>query len=175
MGAVVIGDRFEEERDMEKRATVLAVLLSLVAFGAAAAKAHEFFYGEAGLGFSWDGAAKPGLRRAGEDLVIEGSRGGITLKVVVRSGERLPEAQHRFRLMSYFPGEWNRTPDDCRGQGWEKCGSWAWTAERTSDRGLGMAGYGPGGTYLVVLSSAAADFERLRPGMRDIQSSLRLK
>ncbi|HUT78734.1 MAG TPA: hypothetical protein VM285_13650, partial [Polyangia bacterium] len=111
----------------------------------------------------------------GGDLVVEGTFRGITLKAVVRRGEHLPESQQQFRLMSYFPGEWNQTPDDCRGRGWDKCGSWSWIAERSGDRGLGMAGYGPGGTYLVVLSSAATDFERLRPGMRAIQSSMRLK
>jgi hypothetical protein len=38
-----------------------------------------------------------------------------------------------------------------------------------------MAGFGPGGTYLVVLSCPEAEFERLRPVMRAIQSSLRLE
>jgi hypothetical protein len=160
---------------MKKRASLTVAVVSLVALGAAATKAHEFVFEEAGLAFTWDKAAKPTLRHAGEDLVVEGSYGGIALNAVVRKGERIPEAQHQFRLMSYFSGEWRQTPDDCRGLGWDGCNSWAWTAERTGDRGLGMAGFGPGGTYLVVLSCAGSDFERLRPAMRQIQSGLRLR
>lgn len=150
-----------------------AVVL-LAALGAAAAEVHTLAFEKAGLSLEWDKRARPASRTAGDDIVIEGTHRGIALAVVVRKGERIPKVQHQFRLMSYFPGEWRQTPDDCRGQGWEECSSWSWTAARTGDRGLGMAGHGPGGTYLVVLSCKAADFERLRPGMRRIQSSLRL-
>ena len=52
--------------------------------------------------------------------------------------------------------------------------SWSWTAESGDLKGLGMAGHGPGGTYLFVLAAPEARFKARRPTMRKIQDSLEL-
>ena len=98
----------------------------------------------------------------------------IKVKVVVRKGEQVPAAQHRFRLMSYFPGEWNKAEEECRGAGWMSCESWSWDAESGKEKGIAQVGYGPGGTYIFVLSSKKSNFKAHRPAMRLIQESIQL-
>jgi hypothetical protein len=147
---------------------VSAVLLCGVAL--AAAKVHEFK--DVGLRLAWDAAVK--ARPAGDDVVVDGGRGGVSLKIVVRKGERLRRDTHEFRLVSYFPGEWKRIQEDCRGKGWDGCDAWTWSSERGGSKGVGMAGYGPSGTYFVVLSFPAARFDALRPLARAVEDSIEL-
>ncbi len=98
----------------------------------------------------------------------------IKIKVVVRKGEQISAAHHRFRLISYFPGEWEKAEEECRGAGWTACESWNWDAESGKEKGIAQVGYGPGGTYIFVLSSKKSDFKAHRPAVRRIQESIQL-
>ncbi len=153
-------------------ATVLAA--ALAAGGALAAKTCLYHYDDEGFSFEWAGGADVDRREASEDVIFEGSHRQVKLTAVVRAGERLPEASHEFRLMSYFPGEWKQVPAACRGSGWESCSSWSYEAEGSGDEGLGMVGYGPKGTYIFVLTAPAEKFRDRRPAMRAVQDSLKL-
>lgn len=171
------GGSMREEDDVRLRGIGIglfgaAVVALAATAGASAKKNKTFVFDEVGLELTWSRGAGLELTRPGDDVLIEGSRGGVRLKVVIRPGERLPEVQHEYRLMSYFPGEWTKTPDACRGVGWDGCSSWSHVAEGTGDRGLGMVGYGPGGTYMVVLSASEKRFRDLRPTMRSVQQSV---
>lgn len=149
-------------------------VLALVAFGAAAAKTKVFEYPEAGFRLSWTPGAKLEQREGKKDLIFEGSRGPVQLKVIVRKGERLPAVQHEYRLMSYFAGHWTKAEAACRGTGWEECESWNWDAESGDRAGIGEVGYGPGGTYIFVLSAPESSFKQHRPKMRLVQQSIEL-
>jgi hypothetical protein len=162
-----------EEDGMGARRIGVAIAVAIALLCAAAlgaAKVHEFK--DLGLRLAWDTAVK--ARPAGGDVVVEGGKGGVSLKIVVRKGERLGRDTHEFRLVSYFPGEWKRIQEDCRGKGWDGCDAWTWKSERGGLAGIGMAGYGPSGTYFVVLSFPGARFDELRPAARVVQESIEL-
>jgi len=161
---------------LSRRATALSTAAAwLVAATAAAAGATAVFeYADLGLRLTWDAGARIDRADGNEDVVLSGTKGGVRLEAVVRRGERLPAAQHRYRLMSYFPGEWAKTGEECRGKGWDGCESWTWKSESGGLEGLGMVGWGPGGTYILVLSAKESRFRDLRPAMRAVQDSLEL-
>jgi hypothetical protein len=153
---------------------VVVAALALVSVGAAAAKTKVFEFTDAGFRLSWSKGVKIKQREGNKDLIYEGSHGAVQLKVIVRKGERLPEAQHEFRLMSYFAGHWAKAEADCRGTGWDGCTSWNWDSESGDRAGVGEVGYGPGGTYIFVLSAPEASFKQHRPKMRIVQQSVQL-
>lgn len=158
-----------------KRTLIWCIAAFMLHGGAALAAMKTIELTELGLFFKAPKGAKLEVKDGGEDKIASGKRGGITIKVIVRPGVQLPASQHHFRLMSYFPGEWNQTPDTCRGTGWTSCESWSWKAESGGLEGLGMAGHGPGGTYLFVLAAPDSQFKARRPQMREIQSSVELR
>jgi hypothetical protein len=135
-------------------------------------KLYEFT--DAGIRFSWGKGVKFSERAAGSDVLIEGRRGAVEVKVIFRKGEQLAGSTHQFRLMSYFAGEWNNSGEFCRGKGWESCTSWKFDAERGDRKGLAEAGYGPGGTYLIVLTAPTKKYADARLSMRLLQESLEL-
>ncbi|MDD5307101.1 MAG: hypothetical protein PHU25_07245 [Deltaproteobacteria bacterium] len=147
---------------------IAVALLSGIAL--ATSKVHELK--DVGLRFAWDTTVN--VRPAGDDVIVEGSRGGVSLKIVVRKGERLGRETHEFRLVSYFPGEWKRVQEDCRGKGWNGCAAWTWRSERGGLAGIGMTGFGPSGTYFVVLSFPGARFDELRPAARAVEETIEL-
>lgn len=153
------------------------VVLGIILFSSAAAfAAKNVMYENQGLGlkFSWiDGSEVKSLTDTA-DVILDGVNGAIKLKVVVRKGEQVPAAHHRYRLISYLPGEWEKAEEECRGTGWSTCESWTWDAESGKERGIAQVGYGPGGTYIFVLSSKKSDFKAHRPAMRKIQESIQL-
>ncbi len=156
---------------------VLLVLVGaclLVAGSAFAAKGKLYENKDLGVRMTLKNGVKVTVSDGGSDRVIEATQGKIKVKVVVRKGEKLPAAQHHFRLMSYFAGEWQMAEDDCRGIGWNECSPWNWDAEGGDRKGLGMVGYGPGGTYIVVVHGPAKSFKSVRPSMRAIQESIEL-
>jgi len=153
---------------------VVVGALALVSVGAAAAKTKVFEFPEAGFRLTWDKGMTIAQREGKKDLIFEGARGAVQLKVIVRKGERLPEAQHEFRLMSYFAGHWTRSEETCRGTGWDGCESWTWDSESGNRAGIGEVGYGPGGTYIFVFSAPEATFKQDRPKMRVVQQSVQL-
>ena len=159
------------------RARNVVVVLGIVLFSSAAAfAAKSVMYDNQGLGlkFSWSKGSGITSTEDTAEIILDGVSGAIKVKVVVRKGEQVPAAQHRFRLMSYFPGEWNKTEEECRGAGWTACESWTWDAESGKDKGLAQVGYGPGGTYIFVLSAKKTKFKAHRPAMRKIQESIQL-
>jgi len=153
---------------------VVVGALALVSAGAYAAKTKLFEFPEAGFKLTWQKGVKIKQHTGNKDLIFEGARGPVKLKVIVRKGERLPEAQHEFRLMSYFAGHWTRAEADCRGAGWDGCSSWNWDSESGDRAGVGEVGYGPGGTYIFVLSAPESSFKQHRPKMRLVQQSVQL-
>ena len=160
---------------MKTRAAIIssvAVLLAAAMAVAGPTKVYEF--AESGVRFSWGKGVKVSERAAGSDVLLEGKHGSVELKVVFRKGERLGSATHQFRLMSYFAGEWTNSGEFCRGKGWEECSSWKFTAERGDLRGFAEAGHGPGGTYLIVLTTPTAKYDKTRLSMRLLQESLEL-
>jgi hypothetical protein len=157
-----------------KTGIIVAVMLALVSFGAAAAKTKVFEYTDAGFRLTWHKLVKITERTGDKDLIFEGSHGSIKLTAIVRKGPRIPASQHHFRLMSYFAGQWAMAEDDCRGTGWDECEPWTWQAESGDRTGLGEAGYGPNGTYIFVLSAPKGSFKAKRPAMRVVQHSIQL-
>lgn len=152
--------------------TLMAV--SLVAGSAMAAKLVLYENTDLGLKISLPRGVAVETAAAGDDQSVVASPGKMKLKIVVRKGERIPQSQHQFRLMSYFAGEWQMAEEECRGGGWETCRSWNWDSEDGSRKGVAMVGYGPGGTYIVVLHGPVASFKVDRRVMRTIQDSLQL-
>lgn len=160
---------------MKFQTAVIALGLATMAAAVAVAgptKLYEF--ADAGIRFSWGKGVKISQRAAGSDTLFEGRSGAVELKVVFRPGERLAPTTHQFRLMSYFAGEWNNSGEFCRGKGWEDCTSWKFDAERGGRKGFGETGYGPAGTYLVVLTAPTAKYADARLTMRLLQESLEL-
>jgi hypothetical protein len=154
---------------------LLGLAIALLAGAVAVAgptKVYEL--AEAGIRFSWGKGVKIDQRAAGSDTLFTGHRGPVELKVIFRPGERLGSATHQFRLMSYFAGEWNNSGESCRGEGWEQCSSWKFEAERGDRRGFAETGYGPRGTYLIVLTTPTAKYDSTRLSMRLLQESLQL-
>ncbi len=153
------------------------VVLGIILFSSAAAfaaKSVMYENQELGLKFLWSNGSKIASMQDTVDVILDGVGGATKIKVVVRKGEQVPAAQHRYRLMSYFPGEWEKTEEECRGAGWIACESWTWDAETGKDKGIAQVGYGPGGTYIFVLSSKKSNFKAHRPAMRKIQESIQL-
>ena len=159
------------------RARDAIVILGIILFSSAAAfaaKSVMYENQELRLKFSWSKESEIKSTVDTADVILDGASGAIKIKVVVREGQQVPAAQHRFRLMSYFPGEWNKAEEGCRGAGWSACESWTWDAESGKEKGIAQVGYGPGGTYIFVLSSKKSDFKTRRPVMRKIQESIQL-
>jgi len=148
------------------------VMLATAVAVAGPTKVYEF--AESGIRFSWGKGVKISQREAGSDALFEGHRGSVELKLIFRKGERLGPATHQYRLMSYFAGEWTNSGEFCRGKGWEQCTSWKFDSERGDRRGFAEAGYGPGGTYLIVLTAPVAKYADARLSMRLLQESLEL-
>jgi hypothetical protein len=124
------------------------------------------------LRFEWSAPDAIRVVAGDHDTVLEGSADGIDLKIIVRPGERIPEAQHQFRLMSYFAGAWEKDADECRGTGWDGCAAWHFESESGKTKGVAEVGFGPGGTYMLVLTSAAGSFQERRPKMRAVEQSV---
>jgi hypothetical protein len=157
-----------------RSAVVGAALVLLAAAVAVAGPTKVYEFVDAGIRFSWGKGIKISQRSAGSDVLFEGQRGSVELKVIFRKGERLGESTHQFRLMSYFAGEWTNSGEFCRGKGWEGCSSWKFDAEGGKRRGFGEAGHGPGGTYLIVLTAPTAKYTDARLSMRLLQESIEL-
>jgi hypothetical protein len=158
----------------KKLLVVLVAALALVSFAATAAKTKVFEFPQAGFRLSWSPGVAMQQREGKEDLLFEGSFGSIKLKAIVRKGAQLPAVQHEYRLMSYFAGQWTKTEEACRGTGWTGCESWSWHSESGDRAGVGEVGYGPGGTYIFVLSAPLGSFKQARPAMRLVQQSIQL-
>ena len=124
--------------------------------------------------FSLKKGVKVKASQAAKDHILEATQGKVKLEVIVRKGERIGEAQHEFRLISYFAGEWQMAEEECRGAGWDGCRSWKWGSSDGERKGLGMVGYGPGGTYIFVLHGPVGSFKKDRASMRAIQESVQL-
>jgi len=152
----------------------VAAAVALFAGSALAAKAVVYENAELGIRFSLKKGVGVDASTAALDHILEAAQGKVRLKVIVRKGERIPEAQHQFRLMSYFAGEWQMAEEECRGTGWGGCRSWNWDSEDGKRKGLGMVGYGPGGTYIVVLHGPSGSFKKDRASMRAVQESVQL-
>lgn len=160
---------------MKTRTAIAGVSIVMLAAAVAVAgptKVYEL--ADAGVRFSWAKGVKVAERAAGSDALFEGSHGAVELRVIFRKGERLEQSTHQFRLMSYFAGEWTNSGESCRGKGWEDCTSWKYDGESGKRRGFAEAGYGPGGTYLVVLTTPNSKYENTRLSMRLLQESLEL-
>ncbi len=159
------------------RARDAIVVLGIILFSSAAAfaaKSVMYENQELRLKFSWSKESEIKSTVDIADVILDGVNDEIKIKIVVRKGEQVPAAQHRFRLMSYFPGEWNKAEEECRGAGWMACESWTWNAESGKEKGIAQVGYGPGGTYIFVFSAKKSNFKARRPAMRKIQESIQL-
>jgi hypothetical protein len=150
----------------------LAVALLAAAGALSAAPKKVYDNAQLRLRFEWPTPSSIKVVPGDHDTVLEGSANGISVKIVVRPGEQIPETQHQFRLMSYFAGAWEKDDDGCRGTGWDGCASWHFTAESGKTAGVAEVGFGPGGTYLLVLTAKAESFRDLRPKMREVEQSL---
>jgi hypothetical protein len=150
---------------------VIATMLLAIAGVIGAAPKKTYDNARLRLRFDWPTPDSIRVVEGDHDTVIEGSAGGIDLKIIVRPGERIKEAQHQFRLVSYFAGAWEKDSDECRGTGWDGCSSWSFTAESGRAAGVAEVGFGPGGTYILVLTAPAASFRALRPKMRAVEQS----
>ena len=153
---------------------VIAVMLLPVAGALSAAPKQKPVYDntELRLRFEWPTPGSIHVARGDHDITLEGSVGGIDVKLVVRPGERIPETQHQFRLMSYFAGAWEKDDAECRGTGWDGCASWHFASESGKTKGVAEVGFGPGGTYMLVLTSSAGSFQERRPKMRTLEQSV---
>lgn len=150
---------------------IAAMLLAMAGvIGAATIKTYD--NAQLRLRFDWPTPGSIRVVAGDHDTVLEGSAGGIDVKIVVRPGERIPEAQHQFRLMSYFAGAWEKDFEECRGTGWDGCSSWHFTSESGKTTGVAEVGFGPGGTYILVLTAPTASFHALRPKMRTVEQSV---
>jgi hypothetical protein len=150
-----------------------AIAVALLAAGAlSAATAKRYDNAQLRLSFDWPSPGAIRVVPGDHDTVLTGSANGIDIKVVVRPSERILEDQHQFRLMSYFAGAWEKDADDCRGAGWDGCAAWHFTAESGKTAGVAEVGFGPGGTYMLVLTAPVGSFHDLRPKMRVVEASV---
>jgi hypothetical protein len=156
------------------RIAMLAAAALVVVSGTAVAGKAVFERADLGIRFDWSGGSAIKVTESASDVILDGTRGAVTFRTVVRKGERVPEPQHHFRLVSYFAGEWQKAEEDCRGAGWDACAAWTWISEPGDREGLGMVGYGPGGTYVVVMHAPIGSFKTHRPAIRRVQESLQL-
>jgi hypothetical protein len=150
---------------------IAAMLLPMAGTLSAASK-NVYDNAELRLRFDWSTPSSIRIVRGDHDVALEGSAGGVDIKFVIRPGERIPEAQHQFRLMSYFAGAWEKDADECRGAGWDGCAAWHFAAESGKTAGVAEVGFGPGGTYMLVLTSTTGSFRALRPQMRVVEKSV---
>jgi hypothetical protein len=159
---------------MKRKLVVLVMAAMLLAMAGAlfAAPKKVFDNAQLRLRFDWSTPGSIRVVPGDSDTAIDGSANGIDLKIVVRPGERIPETQHQFRLMSYFAGAWEKDDDECRGSGWDGCASWHFEAESGKTAGVAEVGFGPGGTYMLVLTAPTGSFHDLRPKMREVEKSL---
>ena len=158
---------------MKGRLFTWAIAVALLAAGAlSAAEKKVYDNAQLRLRFEWPTPAAIRVVSGDHDTVLTGSANGIDIKIVIRPGERIPEAQHQFRLMSYFAGAWEKDSDECRGSGWDGCAAWHFTAESGKTAGVAEVGFGPGGTYLLVLTAPTGSFRDLRPKMRVVEASV---
>ena len=159
---------------MKSKLVVLVMAAMLLAMAGAlyAAPKKVFYNAQLRLSFGWPTPSAIRVVSGEHDTVLEGEASGISIKLVIRPGERIPETQHQFRLMSYFAGAWEKDDDGCRGTGWDGCASWHFAAESGKTAGVAEVGFGPGGTYMLVLSAPTGSFHELRPKMRAVEQSL---
>jgi len=151
---------------------VMAAML-LLTVGTLSAAANKLYdNAQLRLKFEWSTPGAIKVVPGDHDTVLNASANGIDLKIIVRPGERIPETQHQFRLMSYFAGAWEKDDDECRGAGWDGCASWHFEAESGKTAGVAEVGFGPGGTYMLVLTAPTGSFRDLRPKMRAVEQSL---
>jgi hypothetical protein len=159
---------------MKRKLLVWAIAMMLLPVAGALSAAPKKVYDNATLRLRFDWPTPGAIRvvQGDHDVVLEGSMGGIDIEFVVRPGERIPETQHQFRLMSYFAGAWEKDADECRGTGWDGCAAWHFASESGKTAGVAEVGFGPGGTYLLVLTAPTETFHALRPKMRAVQQSV---
>jgi hypothetical protein len=158
------------------RKIIIALAVALfAASGFARAKGNRHDIAELGLRFEWAGGMKLTVDKGKQDTLARGEAGGLRFEAVVRLGERIPRDQQRFRLMSYWPGQWDKLERPCGGKGWgEGCAVWEWDAENGKERGWAVTGHGPKGTYLILLAVPRAKYEKMLPRIRRLEGSIEL-
>jgi len=159
---------------MKRKLVIWAMAAILLPMAGALSAAPKKVYDNTQLRLRFDWPTPGAIRvvPGDHDTALEGTANGINITVVIRPGERIPETQHQFRLMSYFAGAWEKDADECRGAGWDGCAAWHFEAESGKTQGVAEVGFGPGGTYMLVLTAPTGSFRALRPKMRDVEQSL---